>query len=181
MSMATEPRKGQSKFVVTDMETGGGGGGGGGGGSVTVGGHTNRAFEIDMDNNVNSHSQYQLQEFTSSDAEKYNGRPQREYKSSLHHHRSPPKKSGRFFPSIGLLLWKNTLLRRRHFVVTTLEIILPTLFACLIAFFKTWTPPTPPVETNIITNSTQFFEKVKRNTRQDRTKTRTTEKEKKLV
>lgn len=37
----------------------------------------------------------------------------------------------RMFRKVGLLVWKNLLLRRRHYVVTTLEIILPTLCAML--------------------------------------------------
>lgn len=41
---------------------------------------------------------------------------------------------------IGLLVWKNLLLRRRHYVVTALEIILPTICAMLMViigeFFK---------------------------------------------
>ena len=36
---------------------------------------------------------------------------------------------------IGLLIWKNLLLRRRHYVVTALEIILPTLCAMILVSF----------------------------------------------
>lgn len=35
---------------------------------------------------------------------------------------------------VGLLVWKNLLLRKRHYVVTTLEILLPTLFALLLVY-----------------------------------------------
>jgi hypothetical protein len=35
---------------------------------------------------------------------------------------------------VGLLLWKNLLLRRRHYIVTALEIILPTLFALILVY-----------------------------------------------
>lgn len=36
-----------------------------------------------------------------------------------------------------LLLWKNLLFRRRHYLVTAFEIFLPTLCAFIIAFMKT--------------------------------------------
>lgn len=42
-----------------------------------------------------------------------------------------------FARRLGLLLWKNVLLRRRHFIVTILEILLPTLIALAIAGFRT--------------------------------------------
>jgi len=35
---------------------------------------------------------------------------------------------------IGLLLWKNLTLRKRHYVITTFEILLPTVFAILVVF-----------------------------------------------
>ena len=38
---------------------------------------------------------------------------------------------------IGLLFWKNLTLRKRHYVVTTLEILLPTIFAILMAYVRT--------------------------------------------
>lgn len=37
---------------------------------------------------------------------------------------------------IGLLVWKNLLLRRRHYIVTLLEILLPTLFALVLVYGK---------------------------------------------
>jgi hypothetical protein len=44
------------------------------------------------------------------------------------------------FRRIYLLLWKNFLFRRRHYVVTAFEIILPTLFAILMAYIRTEVP-----------------------------------------
>jgi len=41
---------------------------------------------------------------------------------------------------ISLLLWKNLLFRRRHYIVTTLEVILPTLLAMTIAYMRTVAP-----------------------------------------
>ncbi|CAL8083288.1 unnamed protein product [Orchesella dallaii] len=38
---------------------------------------------------------------------------------------------------IGLLVWKNLLFRKRHYIVTALEIILPTLCAMILAAIKT--------------------------------------------
>jgi hypothetical protein len=38
---------------------------------------------------------------------------------------------------IYLLLWKNLLFRRRHYVVTAFEVILPTILAMLMAFLRT--------------------------------------------
>jgi hypothetical protein len=38
---------------------------------------------------------------------------------------------------LGLILWKNLLLRRRHWFVTAFEIILPTLIAIGIAWIRT--------------------------------------------
>jgi len=35
---------------------------------------------------------------------------------------------------VGLLVWKNLLLRKRHYVVTSLEIVLPTLFALILVY-----------------------------------------------
>lgn len=35
---------------------------------------------------------------------------------------------------VGLLVWKNLLLRKRHYIVTTLEILLPTLFSLVLVY-----------------------------------------------
>ena len=43
---------------------------------------------------------------------------------------------------VWFLLRKNLLLRKRQYVVTSLEIILPTVFAILIAFIKAKLPST---------------------------------------
>lgn len=47
------------------------------------------------------------------------------------------KNSAGFGRRLGLLLWKNLLLRRRHWIVTLLEILLPTLAAIALAFLRT--------------------------------------------
>lgn len=51
--------------------------------------------------------------------------------------RMEKKKSAGFGQRLGLLLWKNLLLRRRHWMVTILEILLPTLVALALAFLRT--------------------------------------------
>jgi hypothetical protein len=47
------------------------------------------------------------------------------------------KSFGMAFRQVGLLVWKNFLFRRRHWLVTSLEIILPTLLAILMAYMRT--------------------------------------------
>ena len=41
------------------------------------------------------------------------------------------------FRRIRLLLWKNLLMRRRHWIITSLEIILPTLLSILLVYIRT--------------------------------------------
>lgn len=59
----------------------------------------------------------------------------------VRHHRSPGHQRPFSCDSImgtgrklGLLVWKNLLLRRRHYIVTALEILLPTLFSLVLVY-----------------------------------------------
>ena len=47
---------------------------------------------------------------------------------------------------LALLLWKNLLFRRRHYIVTSLEIILPTLLAMLMAYMRTMAPTSSSID-----------------------------------
>jgi hypothetical protein len=47
------------------------------------------------------------------------------------------KSKGSLSQRLGLLLWKNLLLRRRHWAVTAFEILLPTFIAVCLAFVRT--------------------------------------------
>ncbi|RHY26013.1 hypothetical protein DYB32_007944 [Aphanomyces invadans] len=44
---------------------------------------------------------------------------------------------------IRTLMWKNRLLKQRHYFATTLEIAIPALMVILFAYFKTLQPNTP--------------------------------------
>ena len=37
----------------------------------------------------------------------------------------------------GIILWKNLLLKRRHWIFTTLEVVIPTLLFIVLALIKT--------------------------------------------
>lgn len=57
------------------------------------------------------------------------------------------------FGQILLLVWKNLLFRRRHYLVTALEIVLPTLLAMLVAYLRTVVPEGVTIDT---THNTTF-------------------------
>jgi len=59
-----------------------------------------------------------------------------------------------------LLLWKNLLFRRRHYVVTALEVILPTLLAMLVAYLRTIVPEGITVDTTHNTTYPVVYEYV---------------------
>ncbi|OQR81399.1 ATP-binding Cassette (ABC) Superfamily [Thraustotheca clavata] len=48
-----------------------------------------------------------------------------------------PRKSRGVIHHITTLIWKNRIIKQRHWVTTTLEIAIPTLFVLLFAYFKT--------------------------------------------
>ncbi|CAG7730793.1 unnamed protein product [Allacma fusca] len=68
------------------------------------------------------------------------------------------KKKRRRLGPIGLLLWKNLLVRRRHYVILLFEILLPTLFALLFAGFKAVVPTIDAVNTLVNTSFTEYGE-----------------------
>ncbi|ODM97301.1 ATP-binding cassette sub-family A member 3 [Orchesella cincta] len=62
---------------------------------------------------------------------------------------------------IGLLVWKNLLFRKRHWVVTALEIILPTLCAMILASMKTQAGGGSHIDFDVTGNQTTIFPGIK--------------------
>jgi hypothetical protein len=61
---------------------------------------------------------------------------------------------------IGLLFWKNLTLRKRHWIVTGCEILLPTIFAILMAYIRTKLVDTPVEDMNGVTFFEEYSETV---------------------
>ncbi|XP_013772633.2 ATP-binding cassette sub-family A member 3-like [Limulus polyphemus] len=58
-----------------------------------------------------------------------------------------------------VLIWKGLLLRRRHYVITGFEIIIPLLLAALLAYLKTHGTPESEMKVSIRNNATIFVSK----------------------